>query len=397
MAQANSGVNWSLGRYMFAAAFAMVALLAAGAYAERAEASAPGVTTEPTTFVGVTKATVNGMVHPAGLPTTYWFEYVAPIKGESIKKAPVSGGEAGSGSTEVPVSNELSGLIPNQFYYYRVVAENSHGFTGGSWQSFTTKNFAPKITLEVPSLVGGETEPLWPLAVDVDAAGNLYVAGGSAFQKLNSNGEYQQTYLPSIEPEDIQVDDEGNIYIANGSAGMVAKLNAEGETVAEFGRGEPEYGETYTLAVSSAGDVYVAEGSHNRVSRFDANGEYLGEFGSSGEEDGEFFEPCVAVDRSGIVYVVDATGRMQKFTASGEYLGKFKDAYFLPGASNIEVTADGLIYANVGDIEVYDTQGKHLGNLYNYTSTYGFAAEDEGNNVWAGETFNTLTRWNIHN
>ena len=53
----------------------LLAILATLSLAQPAAAEAPTVVTRPATPLGNNGLTVNGSIHPHGLPTTYYFEY----------------------------------------------------------------------------------------------------------------------------------------------------------------------------------------------------------------------------------------------------------------------------------------------------------------------------------
>jgi hypothetical protein len=90
--------------------------------------------TDPATSVAAKSATLNGTVNPNGQSTTCSFDFgVDTNYGNSV-----AGSEPGSGSSDAPVSANISGLLPNTTYHYRVVATNSAGTAYGSDQSFTT-------------------------------------------------------------------------------------------------------------------------------------------------------------------------------------------------------------------------------------------------------------------
>ena len=98
-----------------------------------------GAATLPTPWqaspVGSTSATLNGTVSPGGLKTSYYFEYGTSATSLG-SKTPTA--DAGSGSTDVPVSSALSGLSPASSYWFRIVATNSSGTTDGALGLFTT-------------------------------------------------------------------------------------------------------------------------------------------------------------------------------------------------------------------------------------------------------------------
>lgn len=97
---------------------------------------APGASTSPATNVTSSSATLNGMVNPKGSATTYQFQYGTTTSYGSV--APASPGSAGSGSTAISESANVSGLSPSTTYHYRFTATNATGTTNGADQVFTS-------------------------------------------------------------------------------------------------------------------------------------------------------------------------------------------------------------------------------------------------------------------
>jgi hypothetical protein len=93
-------------------------------------------TTEAATAVVVTEATLKGAVNPAGVSTSYQFEYgkttsygqVAPLEPKGI----------GSGLSTVKVQQTIASLEPKATYHFRIVATNAEGTVYGADQVFTT-------------------------------------------------------------------------------------------------------------------------------------------------------------------------------------------------------------------------------------------------------------------
>jgi hypothetical protein len=102
---------------------------------ERGEFSfVSAVTTGSATPVAENEATLHGTVNPEGAETKYYFEYGTT---ESYGSKTVEA-SAGSGASNVEVSNAVTGLASHTKYYYRLVAKNSNGTTDGAAQTFTT-------------------------------------------------------------------------------------------------------------------------------------------------------------------------------------------------------------------------------------------------------------------
>jgi hypothetical protein len=90
--------------------------------------------TAPASAVRATAATLNGIVAPGGLATTYTFEYGTTAALGST--TPVADG--GAGTAPALVQSDLTGLTANTQYYFRINATNGTGTTQGALQTFTT-------------------------------------------------------------------------------------------------------------------------------------------------------------------------------------------------------------------------------------------------------------------
>jgi len=99
-----------------------------------AAASPPTATTGSGSNVAGATATLNGTINPNGNDTDYYFQYGTSTSYGS--STPTS--DAGAGTSDVSVSENLSGLAANTTYHYRLVAVSSAGTTNGSDQTFTT-------------------------------------------------------------------------------------------------------------------------------------------------------------------------------------------------------------------------------------------------------------------
>ncbi|MCP5048005.1 MAG: hypothetical protein GY940_12585, partial [bacterium] len=103
----------------------------------------PSATTNAATSIGTTTATLNGTVNANGESTTVTFQYGLT---DSYGKTATAGQSPVSGSSNTAVSANLTDLIPNTTYHFRVVAENVNDAADGSDLTFTTGGLAPSAT-----------------------------------------------------------------------------------------------------------------------------------------------------------------------------------------------------------------------------------------------------------
>ncbi len=218
--------------------------------------------------------------------------------------------------------------------------------------------------------IGDEEGPgqlIKPIGLDVDGAGNLYVAdiGAKAIVVYGPDRQYLRriggdkwfSRLSSV-----TVDPQGKRVYAVDLGGVSSEQHrvrvfdaASGEHLQDIGRrgnGPGEFNLPRDLAIGLDGRLYVVDGGNFRVVVFDRDGRYLHSFGSVGKQYGQFARPKeIAADRDGNVYVVDAAfGNFQIFSPEGELLLFVGDRserdgpakYMLP--SGITVDEDGRVY-----------------------------------------------------
>jgi hypothetical protein len=97
----------------------------------------PAATTQPASAVGQNTATLNATINPNGAATSYHFDYgTSPgVYSQTTPNATLA-----AGSSNVNVSQSISGLSASTTYYFRVVASNPGGATNGSELNFTTNS-----------------------------------------------------------------------------------------------------------------------------------------------------------------------------------------------------------------------------------------------------------------
>jgi len=93
----------------------------------------PTVTTGLASKTGKTSAVVNGTVNPQHQTTSYYFQYGT----STAYGLQDSSAGAGSGTGNVAVHANLTGLTTNTTYHYRLVAQSAGGISYGSDQTFT--------------------------------------------------------------------------------------------------------------------------------------------------------------------------------------------------------------------------------------------------------------------
>lgn len=131
-----------------AAAIAIAVLSGGSAAVASAAPAAPAATTGAATNVAQSSATVAGTVNPTGTSTSYYFQYgTSTGYGSSTPAA-----DAGAGTTDVPVSANLTGLASSTTYHYRLVAVSSAGTTDGADETFTTTT-PPTVTTGAASRI----------------------------------------------------------------------------------------------------------------------------------------------------------------------------------------------------------------------------------------------------
>lgn len=206
-----------------------------------------------------------------------------------------------------------------------------------------------------------------PLGLDVDRAGNLYVADNSANAVVvfDKDGNYLRRIGGAkwfARLASVTVDPKGDRMYVVDVGGVKSKEHrvrvfdpVTGRHLFDFGTrgsGPGELNFPYDVAVGKEGRLYVVDSGNFRVQVFDRDGKYLKSFGGVGRQPGNFARPKeIATDAEGNVYVVDtAFGNFQIFNPEGEllmFIGQRDERdgpakYMLP--SGIHVDEDGRVY-----------------------------------------------------
>ena len=192
-----------------------------------------------------------------------------------------------------------------------------------------------------------------PTGVAIDAAGNLYVAdkGNHQVRKITplgivstlaGSGERNATdgfgsKAGFDKPVALAVDAAGNVYVADAANNKIRKITADGIVSTLAGSGElgskngkgaaASFYNPSGIAVDIAGNVYVADYGNNRIRKITPDGTVSTIAGSDaiGNTDGNvdsasfFYPTAVAVDVAGNVYVTDQVNhKIRKLSTTGE-------------------------------------------------------------------------------
>ena len=250
---------------------------------------------------------------------------------------------------------------------YAVATYRGRIFVSDSTEPFIKVFDVPQAKYYKIGEAEGAGQLMKPLGLDVDAAGNLYVADATAkaivafdkdgkfLRKIGSPKFFDRLSSVTVDPagDRLYVVDIGGISSEQHRVRVFDA--AKGDHLFDIGKrgsGPGEFNLPRDVAIGKNGQLYVVDGGNFRVQVFDRNGKYLQSFGAIGRQMGNFARPKeVATDREGNVYVADAAfGNFQIFSADGEllmYVGERSETdgpgqYMLP--SGITVDEDGRIY-----------------------------------------------------
>ncbi len=137
-----------------------------------------------------TTARLDARVYPHGTDTTYHFEYGDQGPCDSNPCIATAPHPVGSGDIWKLVSQQITGLVPNTTYHYRVLADNGNpdGSTAGEDLAFTTRSTAQLTHGDLPGPPGSDRA--WELVNAPDTGGNP-IAAASAISTNGNRVVYQ--------------------------------------------------------------------------------------------------------------------------------------------------------------------------------------------------------------
>lgn len=156
----------------------------------------------------------------------------------------------------------------------------------------------------------------YPLGMEYDAAGNLFVADsanngpGGYIGKIALNGT-QSIFASGVDPQDVAFNSVGNLFEADYSSGNIYKFTPGGvQSTFAFGLTDP-----LSLAFDASGNLFVGAGYGN-------NNGYIMKIAPNGTQSmfasGLSFPQGLTFDSNGNLYEADtAANRILKFTPGG--------------------------------------------------------------------------------
>jgi hypothetical protein len=189
-----------------------------------------------------TSATVSGTVYPAGVPTTYRFEY-RTVQANTWSSTPEE--NAGSGSTPVPVSAHLTGLEANIEYLVRIA---SNGVKTGV-RAFTTPPSAPLA-------ITGDTSEVKQTSAYLRGIVNPYGSQTTYHFEYGLTTAYGSSAPAGA--GDVAGKDHGPFSVGHGIAGLQPGATYHYRLVAENAFGEA-FGEDKTFTTQPPGALRAYE------------------------------------------------------------------------------------------------------------------------------------------
>jgi tripartite motif-containing protein 71 len=150
------------------------------------------------------------------------------------------------------------------------------------------------------------------------AEGKLFARWGAGGGNGAASGQTGGFNHPSGVAVRNIVQGEENIYVADKGNDRIVELNANGETLRQWGSTGTADGRFHapaSVAIDGHGNVYALDSENNRVELFDGDGHYLAKWGVRGASLGDFSQPAaIALDCAGNVYVADTNNnRVERF------------------------------------------------------------------------------------
>lgn len=170
----------------------------------------------------------------------------------------------------------------------------------------------------------------WPLCIDIDKAGNIYV--GDIEKSIIDVFTPSEQPLRAIDLKELVsrlggfvVAKDGRIIAADTKGHRVLILSPEGKllkTIGERGEEDGKFNFPVSVVINHKGEIIVGDSMNARIQIFDQEGKFLRKFGTRGDGPSDFqLLKGVAVDSDGDIYVTEGKGnKLIIFNTDGEWL-----------------------------------------------------------------------------
>nr|MCU0511723.1 NHL repeat-containing protein [Anaerolineae bacterium] len=277
-----------------------------------------------------------------------------------------------------------------------------------------------------------------PLGIDVDPAGNLYVAEeyGHRISIFDASGQFVRSLgtqgtdpgLVFNRPNSVKVSDQGFLYVADTWNYRITRLSPQGEVVAQWGQPytmgfeavplpEDGFWGPRDVSLDAGGLVYVSDTGNKRVRVYrvdDGTAIYQRDIGRGGSGQGELDEPNAVVIHpvDGRIFVADTWNRrVSVFSRDGAFLTSFPvRAWYNRESGSLPYlaldAAREMLYVgdpDAGRVLVFNTAGECLGSFgsptaeaatdSSFTVVSGLALDDAGNVYVADAALNRVLKF----
>jgi len=379
-------------------------------------AIAPTATTGEATDLGPHAATLHGTVNPGGAAAQYRFEYWVDPR----FKFATPWTDAGSGNSDVAVSADLSGLVIDKTYSFRLIAQNSQGTSEGDPLTFHTPAPPPGVVTGAASnitsdsaLVSGtvtpnETETVYWFRYWIDGESEYFQtepqSAGSGAGPVPVSCELN--LLIQEKPYRYQL-------FAQNAGGLVSGDVDSFSTLKEcyvFDGMWPTFLRPWffhqprDVATDPEGNVYVLDTSNYRVQKFSSDGHLLKAWGGEGSGPGEFNTPMGIAVNAEAVFVADTYNlRIQKFTLDGEYVTQWACPASGRGGSPFRLAAGersvDVLVSGPGDDYIEEFLERDDGSgIYDFVGDFGQRGTGEGEFQFrgpSGEMGGGIAYWKV--
>ncbi|MFC1859130.1 RHS repeat-associated core domain-containing protein, partial [Thermodesulfobacteriota bacterium] len=310
----------------------------------------------------------------------------------AIPDAPQAFGQPGSESTGIRTQDEVVLWNREDLYLARGQGSIAEGWTLSPHHQMSLVDLSTLYKGDGTILVNnahiktdleGYSRP-WPKDVEVDAAGNVYIAAQEKVWRLDPNGNLTpvvpntvgETDIDSPSstarfyiPEALAMDTGGNLYISDAYTQRIRRVDTGGIVTTVAGSGPPGYGngdfsgdggpatqarlnQPGGIAADAWGNIYISDKYNHRIRKVDVNGIITtvaggGTLRTDGVPATQFrlsLPEGIDIDNAGNLYIVESAGLLKLDTngiisavvASGQ----------IPYADGVAVDTAGNIYVS---------------------------------------------------